>query len=42
MDLKQDVHDAFNRRVDEARARMVWSPRGLGNGYNDQPGRVFA
>jgi 4-hydroxyacetophenone monooxygenase len=42
MDVKQDVHDAFNRRVDEVHSRMVWSHRGVGSWYKNKLGRVFA
>ena len=42
MDVKQDVHDAFNRRVDEVHSRMVWSHRGVGSWYKNKRGRVFA
>ena len=42
MDVKQEVHDAFNRRVDEVHSRMVWSHRGVGSWYKNKRGRVFA
>lgn len=42
MDCRQEVHDAFNRRVDEVHSRMVWSHRGVGSWYKNKRGRVFA
>ncbi len=42
MEVKQEVHDAFNRRVDEVHAKMVWSHRGVGSWYKNKRGRVFA
>jgi 4-hydroxyacetophenone monooxygenase len=42
LDVKQEVHDAFNRRVDEVHSRMVWSHRGVGSWYKNRRGRVFA
>jgi 4-hydroxyacetophenone monooxygenase len=42
MDVKQEVHDAFNRRVDDVHSRMVWSHRGVGSWYKNKRGRVFA
>lgn len=42
MDVRQDVHDDFNRRVDEKHSRMVWSHRGVGSWYKNKRGRVFA
>lgn len=29
MDVKRDVHDSYNVKVDAANARTVWSHRGL-------------
>jgi 4-hydroxyacetophenone monooxygenase len=42
MDVKQEAHDAFNRRVDDIHSRMVWSHRGVGSWYKNRRGRVFA
>jgi 4-hydroxyacetophenone monooxygenase len=42
MEVKQEVHDAFNRRVDEVHSKMVWSHRGVGSWYKNKRGRVFA
>ena len=42
MDCRQEVHDAFNRRVDELHAKLVWSHRLVGSWYKNKRGRVFA
>ncbi len=40
MDCKQDVHDAYNQRLDETLARMVWSHPGMDSWYKNSKGRV--
>ena len=40
MECKQDVHDAYNARVDAAHARMVWAHPHVGNWYKNSAGRV--
>jgi 4-hydroxyacetophenone monooxygenase len=42
LDVKPEVHDAFNERVDALHARMVWAHRGVGSWYKNRRGRVFA
>ena len=42
MDCRQEVHDAFNRRVDALHATLVWSHPKVGSWYKNQRGRVFA
>ncbi len=42
MECRQEVHDAYNERVDRAHDGMVWSHRGMGNWYKNRRGRVFA
>ena len=42
LDCSQDVHDAFNERVDALHAGLVWSHPGVGSWYKNQRGRVFA
>lgn len=42
IEVRQEVHDAYNRRVDEAHARMVWTHPGMRNWYRNDKGRVFA
>ena len=42
MECRQEVHDAYNERVDRAHDGMVWSHRGMGNWYRNSRGRVFA
>jgi 4-hydroxyacetophenone monooxygenase len=40
MDVKHDVHDAFNRRVDAENARMAWGAPGVQSWYKNAKGRV--
>jgi 4-hydroxyacetophenone monooxygenase len=40
MECRQDVHDAYNRRVDEAHSKMVWAHSGVRNWYRNKNGRV--
>jgi 4-hydroxyacetophenone monooxygenase len=40
MDCKPSVHDAFNRRLQEALSQRVWSHEGTGSWYKNSKGRV--
>ncbi len=42
MECRQDVHDAYNERVDQAHERMIWTHPGMENWYRNRRGRVFA
>lgn len=42
LECRQDVHDAYNDRVDEAHSRMIWSHPGMNTWYRNRKGRVFA
>ncbi len=42
LECRQDVHDAYNARVDEAHGRMIWSHPGMNTWYRNRKGRVFA
>ncbi len=42
MEVRADVHDDFNARVDAAHAKMVWAHGGVDNWYKNSKGRVFA
>lgn len=42
MDCRLPVYEEFNRRVDEAHSRMVWTHRGVKNWYKNKDGRVTA
>ena len=42
MDVRPAVYEEFNRRVDEAHARMVWTHKGVKNWYRNKAGRVTA
>lgn len=40
VECRRDVHDEFNRQVDEQHGRMVWSHRGMETYYRNAAGRV--
>ncbi|MGO9265878.1 MAG: flavin-containing monooxygenase [Candidatus Binataceae bacterium] len=40
VECRQDVHDAYNERVDQAHANMVWSHPGMETYYRNARGRV--
>jgi 4-hydroxyacetophenone monooxygenase len=40
LEVKQDVHDSFNARVDEANAAMAWGAPGVMSWYKNAKGRV--
>ncbi len=40
LDCRQEVHDAYNRRVDAALDGMVWSHSAMSNWYKNSKGRV--
>jgi 4-hydroxyacetophenone monooxygenase len=40
MDVRQEVHDQYNEKVDAATSRMVWAHRGMTNWYKNRKGRV--
>ncbi len=40
MDVKHDVHDVYNRRVDAENARMAWGVPGVHSWYKNAKGRV--
>jgi 4-hydroxyacetophenone monooxygenase len=42
LECKQEVHDAFNRRLDERMERTVWSHPGMTSWYKNAKGRVTA
>ncbi len=42
IEVRRDVHDDYNRRVDAAHERMVWTHGGMNNWYKNRKGRVFA
>lgn len=42
VECRQDVHDAYNERVDRAHERMIWTHKGMANWYRNRAGRVFA
>ena len=40
IEVKRDVHDAFNARVDAANAQMAWGVEGVSSWYKNAKGRV--
>ncbi|MCY3576672.1 MAG: NAD(P)/FAD-dependent oxidoreductase [bacterium] len=40
LDCDQDVHDAYNDRVDAQHERMIWTHEGMTNWYRNAEGRV--
>ncbi|MDB5408000.1 MAG: hapE 3, partial [Rhodospirillales bacterium] len=42
IDVRDDVHDAYNDRVDAAHAEMVWANSTASSWYKNSKGRVFA
>ncbi|MDO9525700.1 MAG: NAD(P)/FAD-dependent oxidoreductase [Gemmobacter sp.] len=42
LEVKPEVHDAYNRKVDDAHEKMVWTHRGMENWYRNSRGRVIA
>ena len=42
IEVRRDVHDAYNRRVQEAHARMIWTHKGMSNWYRNASGKVVA
>ena len=42
VEVRRDVHDAYNARVDAEHADLVWSHPGMRNWYRNAAGRVFS
>lgn len=42
IEVRRDVHDWYNEKVDAAHARMVWTHPGVNNWYRNPKGRVVA
>jgi len=40
LDCRQDVHDAYNRRIDEANKKRAWGASGVNSWYKNKFGRV--
>lgn len=40
LEVRPDVHDEYNRRVDEAHSHMIWSHQGMDTWYRNSKGRV--
>lgn len=41
LDVKKNVHDDYNERIDLAHAGMVWAHEGVTSWYKNKAGRVF-
>ena len=42
LDVLTEVHDAYNQRVDDEHAELVWTHPGMRNWYRNAQGRVFS
>ena len=42
IEVRQDVSDRYNRKVDDLHAGLIWSHAGVDNWYKNKQGRVFA
>lgn len=42
IDVRQDVHDAYNERVDAEHAELIWTHPGMTNWYRNRHGRITA
>jgi 4-hydroxyacetophenone monooxygenase len=40
VECRQDVHDAYNERIDQAHANMVWTHPGMETYYRNARGRI--
>jgi len=42
IEVRKDIHDAYNDRVQQAHAKMIWTHKGMSNWYRNGQGRVVA
>ena len=42
IEVRKDIHDAYNGRVQDAHAKMIWTHKGMSNWYRNARGRVVA
>ncbi|MBC7602317.1 MAG: NAD(P)/FAD-dependent oxidoreductase [Ramlibacter sp.] len=42
IEVRKDVHDAYNVRVQQAHNKMIWTHKGMSNWYRNAAGRVVA
>jgi 4-hydroxyacetophenone monooxygenase len=40
LDCKQDVHDAYNRRIDEANCKRAWGVGNVNTWYKNERGHI--
>lgn len=42
IEVRRDVHDAYNRKVQDAHSRMIWTHKGMSNWYRNASGKIVA
>ena len=42
IDCRRDVHDAYNKRLDDEHAELIWTHPGMGSWYKNKEGRVVS
>lgn len=42
IEVRRELHDAFNQRVQQAHAKMIWTHKGMSNWYRNAQGRIVA
>jgi 4-hydroxyacetophenone monooxygenase len=42
IEVRQDLHDAFNEKVQELHGKMIWTHKGMTNWYRNKRGRIVA
>ncbi|QIL82728.1 NAD(P)/FAD-dependent oxidoreductase [Diaphorobacter sp. HDW4A] len=42
LEVKREVHDDYNQRIQDAHERMIWTHKGMSNWYRNPQGRVVA
>ncbi len=42
IEVDKEIHDAYNDRVQDAHAKMIWTHKGMSNWYRNGKGRVVA
>ena len=40
MDVKQQVHDSYNKRIDEGNRKMAWGQSSVNTWYKNKSGRI--
>lgn len=42
IEVRRDIHDDYNERVQSAHQKMIWSHRGMSNWYRNDQGKIVA